>query len=55
MDGNFNAARSVYAADAGLDPDSDGLSNLEEYQTGRNPKINENAAITIINVILIEE
>jgi len=43
------------AADAALDSDSDGLSNLEEYQTGRNPKVNENAVITIINVILIEE
>jgi hypothetical protein len=26
-------------ADAGVDTDSDGLTNLQEYQAGRNPNI----------------
>jgi Matrixin/Thrombospondin type 3 repeat len=43
------------AADAGLDPDSDGLTNLEEFQLGRNASVNENAVILIINSILLEE
>jgi Matrixin/Thrombospondin type 3 repeat len=43
------------AADADLDPDSDGLTNLKEFQSGRNPTVNENAIIMIINSILLEE
>jgi hypothetical protein len=37
------------ASDADLDSDVDGLTNLEEFQLGRNPSINEGAIIQIIN------
>ncbi len=40
------------AADADLDPDRDGLSNLEEFQQDRNPRVNEPAVIMIINTVL---
>jgi Metallo-peptidase family M12B Reprolysin-like/Bacterial Ig domain len=42
-------------ADASLDKDSDGVSNLEEFQLGRNASVNENAVILIINSILLED
>ena len=40
--------------DASLDKDADGLTNLEEFQAGRNPAVNEGAVISIINTILSE-
>ena len=42
--------------DALADPDADGLTNLEEFNSGRNPQLNEAAVvITIINSILLGE
>lgn len=40
--------------DAGLDNDRDGLTNLEEFQVGRNPTVNETAVLQIINTILVD-
>jgi hypothetical protein len=40
--------------DAGLDNDRDGLTNLEEFQVGRNPTVNEAAVLQIINTILVD-
>jgi hypothetical protein len=37
------------AADAALDNDSDDLTNLQEYQQGRNPNVNEAVIILLIN------
>jgi hypothetical protein len=39
--------------DAGLDNDRDGLTNLEEFQAGRNPIVNEATVLQIINSILL--
>jgi len=41
-------------ADADLDLDSDGATNLEEFKAGRNPSVNEGALIAIINSLLLE-
>ncbi len=41
--------------DAALDNDGDGATNLEEFQAGTNPTVNEPAVITIINTILLGE
>ena len=35
-------------ADAGLDKDADGVSNLAEYQQGRNPSVNEAAVFAVV-------
>ncbi len=35
-------------ADAGLDKDSDGVSNLAEYQQGRNPSVSEAAVFAVV-------
>lgn len=42
-------------ADAGQDPDGDGLTNLQEFQTGRNPFLDERKVVPIINTILLEK
>jgi PKD repeat protein len=39
--------------DADLDSDADGLTNLDEFQAGRNPNVNEAGALQIINGILL--
>jgi hypothetical protein len=39
-------------ADALIDNDSDGLSNLDEFQQGTNPLVNEKTILPIINSIL---
>ena len=41
-------------ADAALDADSDGLTNLEEFVSGRNPTLNEGIIIHSINSIFEE-
>jgi len=41
-------------ADAALDNDGDGATNLEEFQAGTNLSVNESAVITIINTILLK-
>jgi len=43
------------AADASLDKDSDGLTNLEEFQLRRDASLDEAALLPIINSILLEE
>ncbi len=40
--------------DADLDRDADGLTNLEEFEAGRNPNVNEAAVLQIINDFLLE-
>jgi hypothetical protein len=42
-------------ADAALDNDGDGKTNLEEFLAGTNPNLNKSAVITIINTILGNE
>ena len=41
------------SGDAALDNDRDGATNLEEFQAGANPNVNEPAVTTIINTILL--
>ncbi|MGR9116147.1 MAG: reprolysin-like metallopeptidase [Gammaproteobacteria bacterium] len=41
-----NGLNPLNAKDADLDIDGDGLSNLEEYVEGRNPRVNEAAVIS---------
>jgi len=38
--------------DVNLDNDEDGATNLEEFEMGRNPIVNEGVVITIINAVL---
>lgn len=40
-------------SDANLDADQDGLTNLQEFKTGRNPTLNEGAIFKIINSLLL--
>ncbi len=44
-----------YPKDAAVDSDGDGASNLEEFQNGTNPLVNEGAVIQIINSILLDD
>jgi hypothetical protein len=56
MGDNFEGAFGLDAGDPGdaaLDNDGDGATNLEEFQAGTNPTVNEPAVITIINTILL--
>jgi hypothetical protein len=39
-------------SDADMDADGDGVSNLEEFNNGRSPVVNEGALISIINSIM---
>ena len=50
---NAHALDPLISSDAGLDPDEDGLNNLQEFQQGRDPTVNESTAIHIINSILL--
>ncbi len=36
-----NGLNPFYAGDPGQDPDNDGLTNLQEYQQGRNPQVSD--------------
>ena len=49
-----NGLDPLDALDAALDNDRDGLTNLEEFQAGRNPIINEVAVLQVINSILFD-
>ena len=49
-----NGLDPLDALDAALDNDRDGLTNLEEFQVGRNPIINEAAVLQVINSILFD-
>jgi len=49
-----NGLDPLDASDAALDNDRDGLTNLGEFQAGRNPIINEVAVLQVINSILLD-
>ena len=57
MGNNYENANTLnpQVDDANLDKGEDGLTNLEEFQSGRNPTVNEGAVMTIINRLLQEE
>jgi hypothetical protein len=58
MDNNFEVRFGLDRHDpndADLDPDSDGLTNLEEYQRNSNPLVDDRAIIQIINSILLDD
>ena len=49
-----NGLDPLDALDAALDNDRDGLTNLKEFQAGRDPMINEPAVLQVINSILFD-
>ena len=49
-----NGFDPLNAADADLDADGDGASNLEEFNAGRNPRLNEPLILQIIRSSEIE-
>jgi len=58
MGDNFEIANGLdpNLNDAGLDADDDGKTNLEEFEAGTNPQVNEPAAaVSVINGILIDD
>jgi len=50
-----NALDPLSAADASLDPDSDGSTNLEEYQKGANPNVSDAEAfpLWIVGAVIV--